>query len=844
MSGSMQEQQHLRLKNGLRVTLIHDPQATQAAALIQLAAGSHQEPGKWPGLAHLLEHVLFAGSHDYQGEQRLMAWAPAQGARLNATTLANQTAWFFEVAAPKLADGLRRLADMLAKPLLAEEAVTQEVAVIEAEYRMLTSHSDTLCEAALSQAFVAPHAFADFHVGNQARFGNDMPALRQALLAYHQRYFHPQNLQLWLHGPQSLTTLAALAEELGQHFATEKAASEIGTVPNTTQAQQGKEPQTVAEIQSGFTLSLRPERTFALQSSNTEQLMLSFPVTAMAATQLSLLQELLTDKATSSLLATLQEQGLCDDIRLLEPYRSPQQSLLSVVFQLSEASPEQGAAVEALFCRWLQLLHGITQQQLIHYDSLAQHGFARQPPLDQVRARAFGFPPDGLHNEAWLTLLAQLEPENMTRLWVSPQVNLPVNIAQGFTLKSGPIDWPAMPSGPWPQMAFYQPDAELLLPALPAAAAAIKAVPATGDATLLLSPVPGLRLEERKAAIMKAALSPLIAECRHRGGELNFSQQQGSWLLQLSGGRELLLYSLDKMLTVLNTHTEAATVQGERLYRQTQQALFNDFAVRCLLNRLPLVIQPSAADLHNAATDSGKEGMNTATSQEALTGTVWQAALYGGDEALHQDLARLLSRFPAELQDNQMKREPALPDLKDNTFATQSSDAAVIVFCPLPEINLLTLAAWQVLAALYEPQFFQRLRVEKNIGYVVSCRFHRTAGQAGILFALQSPTLQTADLYRHIDSFVNGMEDVVHAVTPEQLQEAILSLQNACPVHPVSSPAKCVEHWLHQQLNLPPLTREVYDQLRPEHLHQAQRYLSKNPDRCWHLNNTSAPSHR
>ncbi|WP_338564568.1 insulinase family protein [Erwinia sp. E_sp_W01_6] len=106
--------QRLILSNGLRVNLIHDPNASRAAALFQLSAGSHDAPARWPGLAHLLEHVLFAGSENYRAEQRLMAWGPASGARLNATTHAHYTAWFFDIAADRLAEGLPRLVDMLA----------------------------------------------------------------------------------------------------------------------------------------------------------------------------------------------------------------------------------------------------------------------------------------------------------------------------------------------------------------------------------------------------------------------------------------------------------------------------------------------------------------------------------------------------------------------------------------------------------------------------------------------------------------------------------------------------------------------------------------------------------
>ncbi len=63
-----------RLESGIPITLIHQPQATQAAALWRVNAGSLHEPDDWPGLAHLLEHMLFRESEGYRDDERLMRW--------------------------------------------------------------------------------------------------------------------------------------------------------------------------------------------------------------------------------------------------------------------------------------------------------------------------------------------------------------------------------------------------------------------------------------------------------------------------------------------------------------------------------------------------------------------------------------------------------------------------------------------------------------------------------------------------------------------------------------------------------------------------------------------------
>ena len=74
----------VELADGIRATLVHQPQATRAAALVKVGAGSHHETDALPGLAHLLEHLLFRGSQRYHADERLMAWIQRQGGSVNA----------------------------------------------------------------------------------------------------------------------------------------------------------------------------------------------------------------------------------------------------------------------------------------------------------------------------------------------------------------------------------------------------------------------------------------------------------------------------------------------------------------------------------------------------------------------------------------------------------------------------------------------------------------------------------------------------------------------------------------------------------------------------------------
>src|SRR3569832_2047731 len=50
----------VKLKNGLKILLIEDPQAAVSAGGLSVQCGHIMDPEKLPGLSHLLEHVLLS----------------------------------------------------------------------------------------------------------------------------------------------------------------------------------------------------------------------------------------------------------------------------------------------------------------------------------------------------------------------------------------------------------------------------------------------------------------------------------------------------------------------------------------------------------------------------------------------------------------------------------------------------------------------------------------------------------------------------------------------------------------------------------------------------------------
>lgn len=706
----MSEMRRLRLPNGLRVTLVHQPDASQAAALAQVAAGSHDEPEDWPGLAHLLEHLLFSDSADYQGSERLMPWVQAAGGRLNATTLLRSSAWFFEVEAGLLADGVARLVDMLAAPQFTPEAIAQESAVIDAEYRLIQQHTPSRREAALFTRVSAPASFQRFHIGSREAFGADSGALKQALHLFHQRFFLAGQMALWLQGPQTLDQLEQLARGFGQRLQPGVAEDRAEPLCFTTNADVALETQGAGQLWITAYLSGDAE---AIRDNVT------------------LLREFLQDEAPLGAMASLRQRGWARQLEC--KWLSLDRAGGWLAWQFETEQPD---AVCAWYPHALRALAKTSPQQQRHYLHLAQQRFAALTPLDQLRERAFGFvPPE--HARGFAPLLQQLANAPQARLWSAASVQGKQFETQGFTLnlqswRAG--RWhealPELHVHPLPQPAKELTPPETCAPLLHLAAG-------NTPATLLLRPDFFTSLTPANAVALERRLRPLFALLRHQGGAASWQENQGNWQLvaQLPPGCEGWLASLPDAVRLSGNSDNAPPP--------------DDVAIRELLRQLPQAVSASA--------DTGR----------------WRAALYGGSAQQHAAIARWLARM---VGDTDQATQPGMTG-KRLILDHHSGDSALLLFLPCPaEVSL---AALRVLALLMEPRFFQRMRVEQQIGYVVSCRYHRCADRDGILFALQSPSVAPDALLAQCQMFLQQLTIRDEEETLERGRARLRALLNA-----------------------------------------------------------------
>lgn len=699
----------VELAGGLRATLVHQPQATRAAALARVSAGSHHEPPRFAGLAHLLEHLLFRGSQRYQGDDRLMAWVQRQGGSVNATTLARHSAFFFDVAADNLSDGVARLRDMLLAPLLSPHDIQREVAVIDAENRLIQQHDSARREAAARHAMEEPAVFRRFQVGSKESLGQDPVSLQTALRDFHRRYYVAGHLQLWLQGPQTLDVLAELAHTFASGFAS-------GGMPETAPP-----------------LRLSAEADYQL--AVTERPALWRCPLIRKSDNVTLFREFLLDDAPGSLIAGL---------------RALQQT---------------------------------TDEQQRHYYRLAQQRFSALPTLEQLRQRAFGFAP-GAAPVGFYAFCANLRAAPTSYLACKKMETAEIIASQGFAL---PLShWRRQPVADDSPIAFsfYPQTARYAAPAPTSEAAPLLHLSAqTQPPTLILRRPFYSRVERAHGVAMGKQLRPLLAELRHIDGSAEWQTVDGSW--------QLTLRLPDAMVT-------AEPIIGAIIDRLSHPApattsVPEGIAIRELLQQLP----------ERLASDPPRDG--------------WLAALVGGSAGHAHGLARQLGLLRAPVNAEPLSLSGCPGGIEHIPHA--SADSALLVFIPLPPGA--SLAALRMLALCCEPQFFQRLRVEQQIGYVVSCRYQRIADRDGLLLALQSPDRSPVNLLGCCKRFLRELtpcDEAAFSVLRQQLATQIRS--------PMDASATAVAA-LRQRYGLPVLTPQAIDALQPDEIIALWREMTR-----------------
>ncbi len=472
----------------------------------------------------------------------------------------------------------------------------------------------------------------------------------------------------------------------------------------------------------------------------------------------------------------LRQRGQAQEVALSWLYQDQRLGWLALVF--ASDRPEQ---VDQQITHWLQALRQTTPDQQQHYYQLSGAVFKRCRPSISCASGHSALPPAGRPSGSPI-FAPPCKPPPRSAWPARPFPGEPV-ATQGFSL---PLSrwWRRPVSDPALEFAFYPQAAGGLAAENPEKAAPLLHLPSPGEPPRLLLRPPFYCSPDMAEGLARGEqLRPLLAALRHAGGRGEWHRVDGSWQLLLqwpaSGQRPAAI--LQAIVRQLALPVAPLAPPPESI------------AIRHLMALLP-------------------DRLGASEHQEG-----WLAALTGGSAEDAQWIARQLSLLSARVNPPGNLSGPCRRGVERLTFP--GGDTALLVFIPLPEGA--SLAALRVLAQRCEPLFFQRLRVEQQIGYVVSCRYQRVADRDGLLMALQSPDRRAVALLRCCNTFLRQLPPLDEA-TFRPLQQRL-----AAQVRTRTPPESQALAVLRQKYGLAELTPQAADALRVEEVDDLAYEMSR-----------------
>ena len=133
-SGGITEYRHK--DNGLTVLLLENHNAPVITFMVTYRVGSRNEAIGHTGSTHLLEHLMFKGSEQFNKKDGTAIWNVLQdvGAMINATTWFDRTNYFELLPKEHLSQAVKIEADRMRSAFIRDEDRKSEMAVVRNEF--------------------------------------------------------------------------------------------------------------------------------------------------------------------------------------------------------------------------------------------------------------------------------------------------------------------------------------------------------------------------------------------------------------------------------------------------------------------------------------------------------------------------------------------------------------------------------------------------------------------------------------------------------------------------------------------------------------------------------------
>jgi predicted Zn-dependent peptidase len=181
------------LANGLRVVTQPMPASRSVAVGLFVGVGSRREDEARAGLSHLLEHLVFKGTHGYPEPGGLSEAVEGSGGSVNASTDRELTVYSARVPAAAATRALDVIADLVFRPLLRRRDLIGEKPVIVDEIRMYVDSPGDHVFNIFDELLFSGHPLGREIAGSPRSVRR---ARHETVVAHWERWYQPANVVL------------------------------------------------------------------------------------------------------------------------------------------------------------------------------------------------------------------------------------------------------------------------------------------------------------------------------------------------------------------------------------------------------------------------------------------------------------------------------------------------------------------------------------------------------------------------------------------------------------------------------------------------------------------------
>lgn len=202
-------------KNGLQILLAPDTSVPVAGVMVTYHVGSRNEATGHTGATHLLEHLMFKGSENFNKDNGGVVWnlLENKGARINATTWYDRTNYYEIFPKELLTLTLTFEADRMQRAFISETDRVSEMPVVRNEFEIGENNPLYALDKELWAAAFQAHPYHHSTIGWKSDI-EQVPIER--LQQFYRDFYRPDNATLTVVGDlDAHETLTTIVREFG-----------------------------------------------------------------------------------------------------------------------------------------------------------------------------------------------------------------------------------------------------------------------------------------------------------------------------------------------------------------------------------------------------------------------------------------------------------------------------------------------------------------------------------------------------------------------------------------------------------------------------------------------------